>query len=139
MSRYAFFLWIVLLGLAVFTTLACGSHALQSMTISPTSADGQDYPNGQVQFVATGHFKTDPLIVTPLSANWGVCEFPFTPTSAISVTSTGLAQCASGSVGTYTVWANDPMPLGSGAINCPAMGACGGGCVIEATAKLTCP
>jgi hypothetical protein len=134
MSRYAFFLWIVFLGLAVFTTLACGSHALQSITISPTSADAQDYPNGQVQFVATGYFKTDPLIVTPLPANWNALEQSLSPTSAVSVTSTGLAQCADGALGTYLVEASDPMPLEPGAYNCPFLG-----CVIEATAKLTCP
>lgn len=52
-----------------------------------------------------------------------------------SVTSTGLAQCASGAVGTYSVWANDPMPLGPGIYNCPASTACGGGYTIQATAR----
>ena len=122
--------------------LCCGAsskHQLQSITLNPTSADAQDYPNGQVQFVATGHYNIAPFTVTPLSATWGTC-YQFAPTSAISVTSTGLAQCASGAVGTYTVWANDPLPnLATGVYSCPAAGACGGGCTIQTSAQLTCP
>ena len=142
MSRYAFFLWIAFLGFAAYITLACGSssqHQLQSITITPVIADAQSYPNGQVQFVASGHYPTAPTTVTPLSATWGVC-YQFAPTTAISVSSQGLAQCAGGPAGTYTVWANDPLPAGgSGVYSCPAATACGGGCTLEATAQLTCP
>jgi hypothetical protein len=132
MPRYVF-LWIVFLGLAVYMTLACGSHVLQSITISPTSADAKDYPNGRVQFVATGHFNTNPLEVTPLSPNWSALDQSLSPTSAVSVTSTGLAQCADGALGTYLIEASDPMP-GSHTGMCPELG-----CVIFATAQLTCP
>jgi hypothetical protein len=122
--------------------LSCGAssqHQLQSITLSPQSADAKDYPNGQVQFIATGHYMTAPDAVTPITANWGACSPPIEPTSAVTVTSTGLAQCAKGAVGTYTVWANDPYPLPSGIYNCPAITACGGGCTVRATAQLTCP
>jgi hypothetical protein len=117
--------------------LACGSsseHVLQSVTLSPTTADAQDYPGGQVQFTATGFYNTDPKMVTPLSAGWGSC-YNNGPTNAISV-SNGVAQCASGAVGTFTVWANDPQVTGS---MCDAVTACGGGCFIAGTAQLTCP
>jgi hypothetical protein len=123
-------------------TLSCGANSdpgserhLLSVTLSPTTADAQQSPDGKVQFIATGYYNTAPYTVTPLSAGWGTC-YQDAPTSAISVTRTGLAQCASGAVGTYTVWANDPpVPLGA---NCLAMTACGGGCFVAGTAQLTC-
>jgi len=123
--------------------LSCGSnssstHRLQSITLSPASADAQNLPSGMVQFTATGEYNSPPLIVTPLPATWGVC-YQFQPTNEISVTNNGLAHCASGAVGTYTVWASDPMDLPPGTYACPAETACGGGCTITATAQLTCP
>lgn len=37
-------------------TLACGSssHVLQTLSISPTTRDAQNFPGGLVQFTATG-------------------------------------------------------------------------------------
>ena len=136
-------LTLFLFGLAVAASfiLSCGAGSVrqvQSITLSPATADAQDYRNGQVQFTATGHYNAAPYTVTPQSATWGVC-YQSAPTSEVSVTTSGLAQCASGAVGTYTVWANDPAPLPSGIYNCPAMTACGGGCTIQANAQLTCP
>jgi hypothetical protein len=123
--------------------LSCSSipqHQLQSITLSPASANAESYPNGQVQFVATGHYNIAPQTVTPLTATWGACDSQFSATTAVSVTQNGLAQCASGAEGTYTVWANDPAPLSSmGIYNCPAQDACGGGCTIQGNAQLTCP
>jgi len=131
--------------LAVVASLAlsCGANSdpssnrqLLSIALSPATADAQDYPDGQVQFMATGYYNTAPYTVAPLSAGWGTC-YQEASTSAISVSRSGLAQCASGAVGTYTVWANDaPFPLGA---NCLAMTACGGGCFVAGTAQLTCP
>jgi hypothetical protein len=143
MEKLGLVLSLIVLSVAASLTLSCGAMSqgqdlLQSITLSPAVADGQDYPNLQVQFIATGYYINPSRTVTPLSAAWGTC-YQFAPTSAISVTSTGLAQCASGAVGTYSVWANDPMPLASGVYSCPASTACGGGCTIQATAQLTCP
>lgn len=131
--------------LAVVASLAlsCGMNSdpssgrqLLSITLSPATADAQDYPNGQVQFTATGYFNSAPYTVAPFSAGWGTC-YQAAVTSAISVNSTGVAQCASGAVGTYTVWANGvPFPYGA---NCLAMTTCGGGCFVAGTAQLTCP
>lgn len=123
--------------------LSCGSsapvqHQLQSITLSPASADAENYANGQVQFVATGHFSTAPMTVSPLTANWGAC-YQFAATSAVWVTSAGLAQCARGAAGTYTVWANQPADLPPGVYNCTAETACGGGCTVQGSAQLTCP
>ena len=134
---------LLALVVAAWLTLSCDARSqdqnpLQSVTLSPATADAQDYVNGQVQFIATGYYVNPSRTVTPLSATWGVC-YQNAATSAISVTSTGSAQCASGVVGTYSVWASDPMPLGPGVYNCPASTACGGGCTVQATAHLTCP
>lgn len=116
------------------------SHQLESITLTPASADASSYPNGKVQFVATGHYNIAPVTVTPLVATWGTCTQEFAATTNVSVTQNGLAQCTSGAMGTYTVWANDPVPeVPGGVYSCPAEGACGGGCVIQAQAQLTCP
>jgi hypothetical protein len=128
--------------LAVALCPACSpfqSHQLQSITVTPLSADAKNYPNGQVQFVATGQYNISPLAVTPLTATWGTCTQQAAATTAVSVTQTGLAQCAAGASGTYTVWANDPLPSGADTSNCLAQTACGGGCTIQANAQLTCP
>jgi hypothetical protein len=140
-------LWLALASFGLMITaaiaLSCGSstpptHQLQSITLSPATADAQDYPNGEVPFVASGHYNIAPLTVTPLSATWGTC-YQFASTSAISVTTSGMAQCASGASGTYTVWANDPAQLGPGVYSCTAETACGGGCMVQGSAQLTCP
>jgi len=139
------FLGLVLAAAASFA-LSCGLSSvpssfrsskgqLLSITLTPVTADAQDYPNGQVQFIATGHYKTAPHTVSPLSAGWGTC-YQDAPTTEVSVTPTGLAECESGAVGTYTIWANDfPFP----GIACNAVTACGGGCMVVGTAQLTCP
>jgi hypothetical protein len=122
--------------------LSCGTKSpgqdpLQSITLSPASADAH---NGQVQFVATGYYTDPARKVTPLSAFWGTCyqasATQEAPTTAVTVTQGGVAQCTPGAVGTYTIWANDP-PFPN--ISCLAMTACGGGCFVAGTAQLTCP
>jgi len=122
--------------------LGCGSapngittstRQLQSITLTPASIAAQGQP---VQFMATGHWSAAPLSVTPQSATWGVCQNN-APSTAVTVSTSGLAQCASGAKGTYTVFAADP-PLGA-STNCNAITACGGGCQISGSAQLTCP
>jgi hypothetical protein len=132
---------LVALAVSASFALSCGSNSsssqeLTSITLSPATANASDFPGGQVQFTATGNYKNAPYTVTPLSAGWGVCS-QGANTSDISVSKTGLAQCASGAVGTYTVWANDP-PNPQG-VNCNAIDVCGGGCYVAGTAQLTCP
>jgi hypothetical protein len=109
------------------------------MSLSPITADAQDFPNGQVQFTATGYYMTAPLTVNAISAKWGTCDQQLMqPTTEVSVTANGLAQCASGAKGTFTIWANNPIQV-PGTYSCTAETACGGGCVIQATSQLTCP
>jgi hypothetical protein len=142
MEKLWFTLSSLALAVAAFLALSCGaSHpmnqgpinppGLQSITLNPVTADAQDYPGGQVPFTATGHYINPSHTVTPQPALWGACQ-QSAPTSDISITSKGLAQCASGAAGTYTVFAFV-------STNCNVIDACGGGCTIVGTAQLTCP
>jgi hypothetical protein len=101
------------------------------ITISPAAANAQDYSGGKVPFVATGYFQTPPSPVSPLQATWGVC-FQQAPTSDVSISDIGVAQCGAGASGTYSVFA-------SRMTTCGAITACGGGCQVSGYATLTCP
>ena len=127
--------------LAIAVILACGSspaYMLQSISLSPSPADAQGSP---VQFTATGHFNKQPSPVTLPAPTWGAC-YQNQRTTAVSVSADGLAQCAAGAAGTYTVWAvaqrggNNCGPAGSVPAN-PCGGA--GSCQVTGTAQLTCP
>jgi hypothetical protein len=116
--------------------IACGtpSHnmtdGLQSVTVTPAKAN----PNGatgKVQFTATANYIDPAQSVVLNTANWGVCVNG-TPSSAVTVTNTGLAACTSTASGVFTVFASLPT-------NCNAITACGGGCQVTGTAQLTCP
>jgi hypothetical protein len=122
--------------LAASLALSCGASSnpngqLQSITISPATGSALA-PNGQVQFTATGHYSVPPYAVTPQSAVWGAC-YQSAPTTAVSVTSSGLAQCVALGDPTfeYSVFAFDQT-------NCNVLNACGGGCAVVGTAQLTC-
>lgn len=110
---------------------------LQSLIVDPATADAQNYSNGKVQFTATGNYVHPSRTVTPQPANWAACQNG-TPTADVSVTASGIAQCASGAVGQFPIHAWDARS-GQGVVNCTAITACGGGCTIEASAQLTCP
>jgi hypothetical protein len=127
--------------LAIAITLACGSspRILQSVSLSPPTADAQGNP---VQFTATGYFNKQPSPVKPMTANWGAC-YQNQQTTAVSVSADGLAQCAPGAAGTYTVWAwaeRGGDSCGSAPTAIP-VNPCGGAgeCQVTGTAQLTCP
>ena len=145
MKKYGPQLLFGLLVAAAAVTIACGSstsstRTLQSVTLSPATADAQDYPNGQVPFAATGFYNKSPQKVSPLTATWGAC-YQQAATSAVTVSASGVAQCKAGASGTYTVWAFDTNPTPPGYGTCIAFTACGGGgCTrVTGTAQLTCP
>ena len=79
-------------------TASCGggSNQLRSIAISPAMADAQNFPNGQVQFVATGTFTNGSK--AQVSALWTLIP-PFTTSPQgpvpgwISLSSSGLAKC----------------------------------------------
>jgi hypothetical protein len=119
-----FFLSLLLLAAILLACGTSGPRTLQSITVSPATADGQ------VQFVATGHYTNQPP-VTPLNAYWGAC-YQNAPTDGVTISKSGSAQCSSGASGTYSVFASLPT-------NCNVITACGGGCQISGYATLTCP
>ena len=117
-----------------------GNRELESLSISPatTSANGS-----AVQFTATGYWSLAPTTVTPMSATWGACtvvnSVATSPTTEVTVSTNGLATCASGASGTYSVFAWDPQ-YGYTGPTCNVITDCGGGCGrVSATAQLTCP
>jgi hypothetical protein len=145
MSRYGYLLWVVLLGIVASITLACGvgsfpQRQIVSLTVSPPSADAQNYPNGQVQFTATGTFTAPPVTVTPLQSTWVAVGIDG-PTTDVTISPNGLAQCASGASGVYSVGAWVAL-LGRppGAL-CNIVSPFGNPCgdSVLGTAQLTCP
>jgi hypothetical protein len=135
--------------LAAVITLACGSPqkimtgcssfagsnttgSLESVAVCPAVADAQQYPGGQVPFVAVGAYTTQPSpAVIPTGVTWGACQGEANTNDVTFVS--GVAKCASGASGTYNVYA-----IG-GYTECEHIGPCGTGCVISGTAQLTCP
>jgi hypothetical protein len=77
--------------------LGCGQNKV--VNIAPASADAQNFPNGIVQFTATGVNSPTWCIG---SAN-GVCNGNIA--AAATIDSSGRAQCLSGKSGTVTVLA----------------------------------
>ncbi len=130
--------------LALAITLACGSspppRILQSVSLSPPTADAQGSP---VQFTATGYFNDQPSSAKLLAPNWGAC-YQNQRTTAVSVNTDGLAQCADGAVGRYTVWAwaesaADSCGGNNGEVPANPCGGAGAECQPTGTAQLTCP
>jgi hypothetical protein len=150
MSRYAFGLCIIALIFSACITLACGgsSRQIQSITVGPASADAQDYPNGQVAFVATGSYNAAPMSVSPLPANWAAQSEQivngietFGPANgAVLIDGSGVAQCTAGTSGTYAVIAwdlQDPtLKAGCGSETDFGEPGCN---AVQGTAQITCP
>jgi hypothetical protein len=125
------------------TTTGNKTRQLQSLTVTPASADARNFPNGQVQFTAMGMFNMAPRTVMSPPVRWSIGN-PFAaqpmPMSmsagmspAASVDANGLAQC-NGFTGIATIQATAPadpsMPLsqmgmmtrtvaGMGQMTCP--------------------
>jgi hypothetical protein len=141
MKKLRFVLSFAALVLAASAALSCGSSQgqskLQSIAVSPATADAQSFPDGEVPFTATGNYVNPSHTVTPQPANWAACQKGL-PTTDVTVTSSGVAKCAGGAVGAYAInaWT---VSTGPGTYGCTAMTGCGGGCTIEGTAQLTCP
>lgn len=85
-------------------TLACGSssHIPKSVTVSPATADAANFPNGEVQFTATAIYNTKPSPVANATASWSACT-QTASTNLVTVSNTGVAKCAAGASGTFTI------------------------------------
>jgi hypothetical protein len=147
-------LFLLSLVSAAALTLACGSSpkqmqvsgcpvavtspssnttgVLQSISLCPATANAENFPDGEVQFTAGGVYNTAPKYVSPLKTyGWGACQAGVS-TNDVVISQTGLAHCAAGASGVYSVYT-------SVATACNAVGPCGTGCLISGYAQLTCP
>jgi len=83
-----------------------------AVTVSPSIADPINFPNQQVQFVASGTFTISPTLVNPLpGVIWTVDTPAFSgvPGSGhASINQNGLAQCTPGFTGVVQVIATAP-------------------------------
>lgn len=105
------FLMFVGLGIAgCGGSMMSSSRQMQSLTVTPASADAQAFPGGKVQFTATGTFNMAPITMMSPPVLWSVGS-PFVPPPvnmpAASVDVNGLAQC-NGFVGNVIVEATAP-------------------------------
>ena len=99
-----------------FAIVACGgmnsmmsNRQLQSITVSPGSADAMNFPAGTVRFMATGTYTMAPMSGTP-PVLWSLGN-PFSqqPVPAgVSIDANGMARCA-GFVGMVEIDATSPM------------------------------
>ena len=121
--------------------IACASsnpnnfRYLISIAVTPTTADAQTFPNGQVQFTATGTFNQPPITgpvssAAPYSGQFSVIN-PVTPPATIATivstgTGTATVQCVTGASGTV------PISITASANN-------GTSTVVSGGARLTCP
>ena len=140
MSKYRLVLSSCFLAVLAIATLGCGSspmtsnRVLQSMVITPANADANNFPNGQVQFAATGTFSKGPspakvTFQPPYTGSWSLMG---TGTSSIAtISQTGLAQCIPGAAGTVTVNAmvSANAAMGTGATSV----------AVQGSTTLTCP
>lgn len=108
---------------------------LQSLTVTPASADAQNFPGGKVQFTATGTFNMAPTTASP-AVMWSIGSPFATPSPTMpqaTIDSTGLAQC-NAFVGTTLVAATAPtepeIPLQGMTPSTPA---------VSGSATLICP
>jgi hypothetical protein len=135
-------LFFLLLIAAAVLTLACGSsssHIPQTVTVSPATADAQNFANGQVQFTATAYYNSMPSPVNLAPATWSACVTSSSqPMNGVTISASGAAQC-SGGIGTYMIDAFVPDPTFRGVCaggSTPCGGSCGG---VVGSAQLTCP
>jgi hypothetical protein len=118
---------------------------MQSLTVSPSSADAQNSPGGKVQFTATATFNMAPTAVQSPPVVWSIGRpFPTPPpmmgmtakaamSPSASVDSNGAAQC-NGFTGIATIQATAPADPGMPISQMSAMMG-----TITGTAQLTCP
>jgi hypothetical protein len=110
---------------------ASNTRVLTTVEVSPAAADAQNFPNGNVHFVATGNFTAPPTPVKPLTVSIWTSS---TPSIATVDPNSGVAQCVSGASGTVTITARAP----SGGPDMPQAMATTA-VLVGGSAQLTCP
>lgn|SRR5215472_5796606 len=97
------------------STMNGSSRMMQGLAVTPSSADAQKSPNGQVQFMATATFNMAPMTATSPVVRWSIGNPFATPTPMAmsmstgqpSISGNGMAQC-NGFVGIATIEATAP-------------------------------
>jgi hypothetical protein len=118
---------VLLTGMSLLAS-GCGNGSprlLQSISVSPASADAQSFPDGQVQFTVVGTYSQPPSPSPTTASAWLLLE----PNIA-TISQSGVAQCTPGASGVVTVKAITPAPCS------------GTGCtsaLLSGTAQLSCP
>jgi hypothetical protein len=123
---------VVLVAL-VLGLVACGNNPprhLLSATVMPAAATASSFPNGVVQFTATGTFDHSPSRAVLNPAVWELALSNSYPPDAVSFTTVGAAQCKAGFAGTVTVQGGAFVCPGPDAVACH---------LVFGTAQLTCP
>jgi hypothetical protein len=132
-------LFLIFFGLGI---AGCGgsgmssSRQMQSITVTPASADAQAFPGGKVQFTAMGTFNMAPMTMMSPPVLWSIgSPFGSPPVTmpAASVDSNGLAQC-NGFVGKVLVEATAPTEPEIPLLQMTSMTA-----TVSGTAQLICP
>ena len=110
MSKHRFLGSLISLCLLCAVCFSCGSSTgLNSVTITPATADAKSSPNGQIQFTATGKSHGSNQSV-PVKVLWWNSQPWFdapTPANGINIDDNGVAMCTN-LTGTFTVWATAP-------------------------------
>lgn len=117
MRRLSAVILFLLVSAVFLLTISCGGTSmsmqgrqLQSITVTPMSADPKNSSNGMVQFTAMGNFNMAPMnAMTPVTWSIGPLMSSMPVPAGVSINAvTGMAQC-SGFMGTVTVMATAPM------------------------------
>jgi hypothetical protein len=124
MRRFLNVILFLVLSAVLVLTVSCGGTSmsaqgrqLQSITVTPATADAKNSPNGMVQFSAMGNFNMAPMTAaTPVTWSLGMPMasnpmMPMASTSApmtVTISTAGVAQC-NGFMGTVSVMATAPM------------------------------
>jgi len=107
---------------------------LQSLTVTPASADAQNFPGGKVQFTATGTFNMAPTTVMSPPVIWSIQNPSGMPTMPqATIDPNGLAQC-NAFVGTTLAAATAPTEP-----EIPLIGMPPSTPTVSGTATLICP
>jgi hypothetical protein len=116
MRRLSVLIFSLLIPAFSLAIISCGgmstmmsNRQLQSITISPSSADAMNFSNGMVHFTAMGRYNMAPMTAnTPVLWSLGN-PFSSQPIPAgVSIDANGVAQC-SGFMGMITIEATSPM------------------------------
>ena len=126
---------LVLVAVLFSVETGCGSSAttnriLNSIAVTPPAANAQNFPGGQVQFVATGSFNKPPSpapvpFIAPYSGSW-LSSNP----NVATINQSGVAQCMPGATGSVTITAIASSNSAPGGAMSTA---------VRGTAALTCP